>query len=83
MIVIYEPDYAIDAPAREGVIPRGEITNLMGDVNKCHTVLKILREARQPLSTAECAVRFAGEFGLADGDARVTHIANRLPAVLD
>lgn len=75
VIVIYKPGYVPSTrrrgrPAKEGAIPRAEITKLMSGVNKRQTVLEILREARQPLSTPKCAVRFAEKLGLADGDIR-------------
>ncbi|MFD1975337.1 hypothetical protein ACFSQQ_11365 [Mesorhizobium kowhaii] len=92
VIVIYEPGYAPSAAqsvrqssrlAKGGVSLRSEITTLMGGLNKRQTILEILRDARQPLSTAECSARFAEKLGLSEDDNRVSHIANRLAPVLD
>jgi hypothetical protein len=87
VIALYEPGYVPE----KAEAPRGargyegcrRDQALLSSVNKRQAVLQILRDAGRPLSTAECAARFAGRLGLADDDPRPGQIANRLSAALD
>ncbi|MDX8502259.1 hypothetical protein RFM41_30215 [Mesorhizobium sp. VK25A] len=67
MISIYEPEWRPeDQPQkRRGRPPTAmsanELDKLIGGTNKRQMTLEILRTARRPLSTAECAQEFAAE----------------------
>ncbi len=90
VIGIYDPGYApSDAPPPRGR-PRkddnmsvAEVKTLMKGLNKRQAVLEILREAREPLTTADCAAKLAAQIGLAVSHAQVSYIANKVSAVLD
>ncbi|GLR46254.1 hypothetical protein GCM10007880_67720 [Mesorhizobium amorphae] len=91
VIAIYEPGYAPAGaamprrgrPRKEETASHAHVSALMRGMNKRQAVLEILRDAGEPLSTADCAARFAIKLGLVDEDAKVSLIANRLSAVLD
>ncbi|MDX8437161.1 hypothetical protein RFN25_27425 [Mesorhizobium abyssinicae] len=67
VISIYEPEWRPeDQPQkRRGRPPTAmsanELDKLIGGTNKRQMTLEILRTARRPLSTAECAQEFAAE----------------------
>ncbi|NGO56091.1 hypothetical protein [Allomesorhizobium camelthorni] len=93
VIALYDPDYLPEKaeepsrrrgrPRNEGQVTSREINALLSNVNKRRAVLEILRDAGRPLSTAECAAKFASRLGLEDNDHRLGQIANRLSAALD
>lgn len=60
-----------------------ELDRLIGGTNKRQMALDILRTAKRPLSTAECAQEFATRHGLSGDDPRVALIENRLSSILD
>lgn len=88
VIAIYEPEWKPEQPQkRRGRPPKAEsvkeLDRIIGGTNKRQMTLDILRTARRPLSTAECAAEFASRHGLSESDPRVTVIGNRLSSVLD
>lgn len=89
VISIYEPEWRPeDQPRkRRGRPPTGasakELDKLIGGTNKRQMTLEILRTARRPLSTAECAQEFATKHGLSGDDPRVALIGNKLSSILD
>jgi hypothetical protein len=89
VISIYEPEWKPEEQPRKrrGRPPKSEslkeLNAIIGGTNKRQMTLEILRTARRPLSTAECAKEFAARHGLADDDSRVSIIGTRLSAVLD
>lgn len=89
VIAIYEPDWQPEAKPRKR---RGraiksealkELDGIIGETNKRQMTLDILRTAEGPMSTAECAERFAERHGLTADDPRLGTIANRLSSTLD
>jgi hypothetical protein len=87
VIQAYEPEYSpagTPRPAtrrkRQGV---DEVLELLKDIDRRGFVLRTLREAGHPITTAECAQAFARETGLADDDARLGQIGNRFSQTLD
>lgn len=88
VISIYEPEWKPEQPPkRRGRPPKADsakdLDKIIGGTNKRHMTLEILRTARRPLSTAECAREFATRHGLLEDDPRVTTIGNRLSSILD
>lgn len=88
VIAIYEPTWKPEQPQkRRGRPPKAEsikeLDKIIGPTNKRQMTLEILRTARRPLSTAECAAEFASRHGLPENDPRVTVIGNRLSSILD
>jgi hypothetical protein len=93
VIALHDPAYVPEEPEaphrrrgrarNEGQVKRREINALLSNVNKCRAVLEILRDAGGPLSTTECAAKFAGRLGLPDDDPWLGQIANGLSAALD
>lgn len=87
VIRTYEPD---DSPVgtpraatrrkRQGV---DEVSELLKHIDRRGFVLRTLREAGRPITTAECAQAFARETGLAEDDARLGQVANRFSQTLD
>ena len=65
---------------RQGV---DEVSELLKDIDRRGFVLRTLREAGRPITTAECAQAFARENGLAEDDARLGQVANRFSHTLD
>lgn len=51
-------------------------------VNKRQTVLEVLREAGEPITTTDCASKFAAKLGIPCEEADVAQIAHRSSAVL-
>ena len=87
VIPSYEPEYspagtprAATWRKRQGVI---EVSELLKDVDRRGFVLRTLREAGHPITTAECAKAFARETGVAEDDARLGQVANRFSQTLD
>lgn len=88
VITIYEPEWKPEQPQkRRGRPPKAEsikeLDKIIGGTNKRQMALDILRTARRPMSTAECAIEFASRHGLAADDTRITAIGNRLSSILD
>ncbi|TIO54648.1 MAG: hypothetical protein E5X80_06930 [Mesorhizobium sp.] len=89
VISIYEPEWkpAEQPKKRRGRPPMAmsakELDKLIGGTNKRQMTLEILRTARRPLSTAECAQEFATRHGLSGDDPQVALIGNRLSSILD
>lgn len=89
VISIYEPEWKPEEQPRKrrGRPPKAEsvkeLDRIIGSTNKRQMTLDILRTARRPLSTAECAQEFATRHGLTEDDPRVTIIGKRLSPVLD
>jgi len=88
VIRTYEPDYMPDASGtvrrakRTSSSPNG-ITQLFKDFDRRSFVLRTLREAERPMSTADFARIFTIETGLSDDDARLGQIGSRFSQVLD
>jgi hypothetical protein len=90
VIRTYEPEYT---PATEpGVVRRrrqrdpkrdNDVSDLFRDFDRRGFVLRTLREAGHPISTAECAMVFARAIGLEADDIRLGKIGNRLSQTLD
>lgn len=87
VIAIYEPGYATEAPrGRRGgrkASAAGELEEVFKGIDRRNFVMKTLREAGKPITTADCAAALAREVGLADGDARLGKIGNKFSQVLD
>jgi hypothetical protein len=88
VIRTYEPDYMPDASGtvrrskRETPSPNS-ITQLFKGFDRRSFVLRTLREAESPMSTADFARVFATETGLPEDDARLGQIGSRFSQVLD
>jgi predicted transcriptional regulator with HTH domain len=90
VILSYEPDYQVPTLARPELSDRSrkvkqsssEVKAAMGGVNKRQAVLEVLREAGEPISVADCAVKFAAKLGIPSEPANLSDIAHRLSAVL-
>ncbi|MBB3318288.1 hypothetical protein FHT77_004184 [Rhizobium sp. BK181] len=54
-----------------------EALELLKDIDRRGFVLRTLREARRPITTAECACAFARETGLQEDDARLEQTGSR------
>lgn len=87
VIQAYEPEYSpAGAPRptarrkRQGI---DEVSELLKDIDRRGFVLRTLREAGRPITTAECAQAFARETGLAEDDTRLGQVANRFSQTLD
>lgn len=89
VIQAYEPGYL---PETSSVVRRrqkrqGQSTNNISELFKGFDrrsfVLRTLREAHRPITTAEFARAFARETGLAEDDTRLGQIGNRFSQVLD
>jgi hypothetical protein len=65
---------------RQGV---DEISELLKDIDRRGFVLRTLRGAGHPITTAECPQAFARENGLTKDDARLGQVANRFSQTLD
>lgn len=86
----YDPDHA---PIAENGSPRrrrkldgvdkGSISTLFKGFDRRGFVLRTLREAGRPITTADFAVAFARESGLGEDDARLGLIGNRFSQMLD
>jgi hypothetical protein len=83
----YEPEYSpvgVPRPTarskRQGV---DEVSELLKNIDRRSFVLRTLREAGRPITTAECAQAFARENGLTEDDARLGQVANRFSQTLD
>ena len=86
VIQVYDPEHA--PAASHGVVRRrskggNDISLLFKDFDRRSFVLRTLREAGRPISTAECASAFAIEIGLEQDDPRMGKIGNRFSQVLD
>lgn len=88
VIRTYEPDYA--PAATSGSVPRRRkgdgadgISALFKNIDRRSFTLRTLRQARRPITTAECALAFAREVGLEQNDPRLGQIGNRFSQVLD
>ncbi|QTQ85868.1 hypothetical protein J8N08_24640 (plasmid) [Agrobacterium tumefaciens] len=90
VILSYEPDYqgsSLTGPeqgnrSRKAKQSSSEVKAAMNGVNKRQAVLKILREAGEPISVTDCAVKFAAKIGIPSEPANLSDIAYRLSAVL-
>jgi hypothetical protein len=90
VIGTFDPDYQVAPTAGPARIarPRGsgglsaEAKAAIGGVNKRKTVLELLREAGEPITTADCASKFAAKLGIACEERDMAQIAHRLSAVL-
>lgn len=90
VIGTFDPDYQVAPTAGPARIarPRGsgglsaEAKAAIGGVNKRQTVLEVLREAGEPITTADCASKFAAKLGIACEERDMAQIAHRLSAVL-
>lgn len=90
VILSYDPDYqasALTRPeqgnrSRKAKPSSSEVTTAMSGVNKRQAVLEVLREAGEPISVADCAVKFAAKLGIPSEPANLSDIAHRLSAVL-
>lgn len=87
VIQSYEPEYSpAGAPRptarrkRQGV---DEVSEMLKDIDRRGFVLRTLREAGRPITTAECAQAFARQTGLAEDDARLGQVGNRFSQTLD
>jgi hypothetical protein len=90
VISIYDPDYqparalmAQKARKRQKAPETIEIDTLLGSIEPTSVVLEILREAAEPLTTADCAVRLLQRLGIDEGDPRTGRVATRLSTTLD
>ncbi|MGO4569827.1 hypothetical protein AB4Z52_33535 [Rhizobium sp. 2YAF20] len=87
VIHAYEPEYAPAGTPRATTRRKRQgvdaVSELLKDIDRRGFVLRTLREAGRPITTAECAQAFARETGLAEDDARLGQVANRLSQTLD
>jgi hypothetical protein len=87
VIAICEPGYAVSAPrVRRGgrkAAASGPLDEVFKGIDRRNFVLKTLREAGKPITTADCAAALAREVGLPDGDTRLGQIGNKFSQVLD
>lgn len=93
VIASYEPDYqptsSTESQRRRGRPPKEknsvskEVAELFKGVNKRQAVLEVLREANQPISTAECAERLCRKLHIEADPDKLAFICNRLSAVLN
>jgi len=59
------------------------VSKLLKDFDRRGFILRTLREAGRPMTTAECAQAFAREAGLAEDDTQLDQIGNRFSQVFD
>lgn len=87
VIRTYQPDYT--TTTSPGVARRrkldgaDDISDLFKNFDRRSFVLRTLRQAGRPLTTAECASTFALDLGLDSKDPRMGKIGNRFSQVLD
>jgi hypothetical protein len=90
VIGTFDPDYqvaSIAGPARiaRARKPRGlsaEAKAAIGRVNKRQAFLEVFREAGKPITTTDCASKFAAKLGITSEESEMAQIAHRLSAVL-
>lgn len=89
VIQTYEPEYL---PEATGVTRRRQkrqeknansVSDLFKDFDRRGFVLRTLRDAGRPMTTAEFSRVFASETGLTEDDDRLGQIGNRFSQVLD
>jgi hypothetical protein len=88
VIRTYEPDYMPDASgtlrrSKRAAPSPNSITQLFKGFDRRSFVLRTLRKAESPMSTADFARVFATETGLPEDDARLGQIGSRFSQVLD
>jgi hypothetical protein len=90
VIGTFDPDYQvapiagpmrIARPRKSGVLS-AEANAVIGGVNKRQTVLEVLREAGEPITTTDCASKFAAKLGIACEERDMAQIAHRISDVL-
>jgi hypothetical protein len=86
----FDPDYQVAPTAGPARIARpresrglsAEAKAAIGGVNKRQTVLEVLREAGELITTTDCASKFAAKLGIGCEERDMAQIAHRLSAVL-
>jgi hypothetical protein len=80
----YCPDGAVRVRSRKPPkVPASSVTPLLKDLDKRGALLRILRDAEAPVSTADCAKQVALQIGLTEDDPRLGQIGNVLSRDLD
>lgn len=90
VIGTFDPDYQVASTAGPARIARArkpgglsaEAEAAIGRVNKRQTVLEVLRESGKPITTTDCASKFAAKLGITCEEPEMAQIAHRLSAVL-
>lgn len=90
VIGTFYPDYEVAPTAGPTRLARlrksgglsAEAKAAIGGVNKRQTVLEVLREAGEPITTTDCASKFAAKLGIACEEREMAQIAHRISAVL-
>ena len=88
VIAVYEPGYvptgkAAAKPRKPPKVKPSSVAALFKGHDRRSFVLRTLREADKPISTADCAAAFARMIGLLDDDPRLGQIGNVLSRVLE
>lgn len=80
----YRPEGATRVRSRKlPKVPASAVTPLLKDVDKRGALLRILRDAEAPVSTADCAKQVALQIGLTEDDPRLGQLGNVLSRDLD
>lgn len=90
VILSYEPDFQASPQPGSGSGDRprkakpssSELKAAINGINKRQAVLEVLREAGEPISVTDCAVKFAAKIGIPSEPANLSDIAHRPSAVL-
>ncbi|MDL2410874.1 hypothetical protein PY650_36180 [Rhizobium calliandrae] len=88
VLKVYDENYRPDGAARirsrkPPKVPASAVTPLLKDLDKRGALLRILRDAEAPVSTADCAKQVALQIGLTEDDPRLGQIGNVLSRDLD
>ena len=80
----YRPDSGVRVRSRKPPkVPASSVTPLLKDLDKRGALLRILRDAEAPVSTADCAKQVALQIRLTEDDPRLGQIGNVLSRDLD
>ena len=80
----YRPNGAARICSRKPLkVPASAVTPLLKDLDKRGALLRILRDAEAPVSTADCAKQVALQIRLTEDDPRLGQIGNVLSRDLD
>lgn len=88
VLKVYDESYRPEGTARvrsrkPPKVPASLVTPLLKDLDKRGALLRILRDAQAPVSTADCAKQVALQIGLTEDDPRLGQIGNVLSRGLD